>query len=51
MIKTTGGSIEQMVLSQLETLGPKVAHGPDITFDGPNPERDPAANHGDVVPG
>ena len=47
--KTTENSIEQMALSQLETLGFEVAHGPDIAFDGPNPERDPTANYGDVV--
>ncbi len=47
--KTTEDSIEQMALSQLEALGFDVAHGPDIAFDGPNPERDPAANYGDVV--
>jgi len=47
--KTTEESIEQMALSQLEALGFDVAHGPDIAFDGPHPERDPAANYGDVV--
>ncbi len=49
MTKTTENSIEKMALSQLEALGFDVAHGPDIAFDGPNPERDPAAHYGDVV--
>ena len=47
--KTTEDNIEHMALSQLETLGFGVDHGPDIAFDGPNPERDPTANYGDVV--
>ncbi len=49
MIKTTEDSIEQMALSQLAELGWHTAFGPDIAFDGPNPERDPAANYGDVL--
>ena len=40
-----------MALSQPGAPGFEVTLGPDIIFDGPNPERDPAANHGDVVPG
>ncbi len=47
--KTTEDNIEQMALSQLEALGFDVAHGPDIAYDGPNPERNTAANYGDVV--
>lgn len=47
--KTTEDSIEQMALSQLEALGFEVLRGPDIAFDGPSSERDPAANYGDVV--
>ncbi|GEM_PF-4024457 len=39
MTRTTEDSIEKMALSQLEALGFDVAHGPDIAFDGPNPER------------
>ncbi len=47
--KTTEDSIEQMALGQLAEQGWRTAYGPDIAFDGPNPERDAAANHGDVV--
>jgi len=47
--KTTENSIEQMALTQLAELGWQTALGPDIAFDGPNPERDPAASYGDVV--
>ena len=42
-------SIEQMALAQLAELGWEVAFGPELAFDGSKPERDPAANYGDVV--
>ena len=42
-------AIEQMALDELRSLGWQTAFGPDIAFDGPRPERDPAANYGDVV--
>ena len=47
--RTTEDDIEQLALSQLTELGWETVHGPDIAFDGPNPERDPAAKYGDVV--
>ena len=47
--KTCEGDIEQLTLSQLAELGWETVHGTDIAFDGPSPERDPAANYGDVV--
>ena len=47
--RTTEDDIEQLALSQLTELGWEAVFGPDITFDGPRPERDPAANYGDVV--
>lgn len=49
MSKTTEDSIEQMALAQLAELGWETAFGPDIASDGLTPERDPAANYGDVV--
>ncbi len=48
-VKTTEDDIEQLALAQLAELGWRTAFGPDIACDGPNPERDPAANYGDVV--
>jgi len=48
-IKTTEDDIEQLALAQLAGLGWETVFGPDIAFDGSNPERDPAANYGDVV--
>ena len=47
--KTSEGDIEQLTLSQLAELGWETVHGTDIAFDGPSPERDPAAKYGDVV--
>ena len=47
--RTTEDDIEQLALSQLTELGWETVHGTDIAFDGPSPERDPAANYGDVV--
>ena len=49
MSKTTDDSIYQMPLAQLAELGWETAFGPNIAFDGLTPERDPAANYGDVV--
>ena len=47
--RTTEDDIEQLALSQLTELGWETVHGTDIAFDGPSPERDPAAKYGDVV--
>jgi len=49
MTNLSENAIEQMALDELQALGWQVAFGPDIAFDGPRPERDPAANYGDVV--
>jgi len=49
MAHLTENAIEQMALEELQALGWQVAFGPDIAFDGPYPERDAAANYGDVV--
>lgn len=42
-------AIEQLALDELQALGWQIAFGPDIAFDGPHPERNAAANYGDVV--
>lgn len=42
-------AVEQTALGLLESLGYEVAHSPDLAHDGPSPERDPQAAHGDVV--
>jgi len=49
MTHLTENAIEQMALDKLQALGWQVAFGPDIGFDGTFPERDAAANYGDVV--
>lgn len=51
MIKATltEENIEQMALEQLHDLGWQVSFGPDIAFGASYPERDQAANYGDVV--
>ena len=49
MNRTTEDAIEQAALAWLEELGYQLAHGPDLAFDGPAPERSAAANYGDVV--
>jgi len=45
----TESAIEQMALDELQKLGWQVAFGPDVAFDGASPEREAAANYGDVV--
>jgi len=49
MAHLTENAIEQMALDELQKLGWQVAFGPDIAFDGASPEREAAANYGDVV--
>ncbi len=49
MTHLSENAIEQMALDELKALDWQVAFGPDIAFDGPWPERDAAANYGDVV--
>jgi type I restriction enzyme, R subunit len=47
--RITEDAIEQTPLAWMENLGSEIAHGPDVAFDGPTPERDAEANHTDVV--
>jgi len=49
MSNLTEEAIEQLALQELRALDWNTAFGPDIAFDGPRPERDAAANYGDVV--
>jgi len=49
MAHLTESDIERMALDELQALGWQVAFGPDIAFDGASPEREAAANYGDVV--
>jgi len=49
MSQLTEEAIEEMALDELRALGWQSAFGPDIAFDGQAPERDAAANYGDVV--
>ncbi len=49
MTNLSENAIEQMALDELQALGWQVAFGPDIAFDSPRPEREAAANYGDVV--
>lgn len=41
--------VEIATVDYLQKLGYGYAYGPDIAFDGPNPERDAKANYSDVV--
>src|SRR3989338_10965130 len=45
----TESTVEDTTLSWFEDLGCEVLFGPDIAFDGPEPEREPAANYSDVI--
>ena len=45
----TESTVEDTTLSWFEDLGYEVLFGPDIAFDGPEPEREPAANYSDVI--
>jgi len=49
MTNLSENAIEQMALDELQALGWNTAFGPDIAFDGASPEREAAANYGDVV--
>lgn len=49
MAHLTENDVEQMTLHELQALGWQVAFGPDIAFNGTSPEREAAANYGDVV--
>jgi len=47
--KITESALEETALLWLKDLGFEVAFGPDIAFDGINPERETEANYGDVI--
>ncbi|MBW2599851.1 MAG: hypothetical protein JRC60_07215, partial [Deltaproteobacteria bacterium] len=49
MTQLSENEIEDLALDELRNLGWYTAFGPDIAFDGPHPEREAAANYGDVV--
>ena len=48
-MKTTEDLLEQTALSWFKDLGYSVKYGPDIAFDGSEPEREEAANYSDVI--
>ena len=47
--KITESAIEETALAWLDELGYTVRFGPDIAFDGPQPERSAEANYTDVI--
>jgi len=49
MNKTTESALEQTALAWFEDLGYTVKFGPDIAFDGLQPERSAEANYTDVI--